>query len=375
MHFNRGIFFALTAAFMATSGAFSMDARQVKAKTVTEASDARIVYMGRTLKQGGDVSFDWSGTTCRVRFKGTSIALKCSDTGANYYNVWFDKDSGDMPDLTIRTSGKDTTILLAGKLGKGEHEVTLMKRTEGEQGLTTFHAFETDGGLMQASPAKDRHIEFIGDSYTCGFGTESMSGSDPFTPETENCNLTYAAIVSRYFNADFNLVSHSGRGVIRNYDDFGKGVPGTTVTDKYGRMFDERETPLAGPATVTPDLVVIYLGTNDFSTGMQPHLNAFCDAYLHLIGQIRSRYGAEVPILCMASKFTPGIGDYVKEVCKRSADPRIHSLVLQQDIHNATTDLGACGHPNYKGQKKIASAVIPYVSTITGWEMSGDAIK
>jgi len=37
--------------------------------------------------------------------------------------------------------------------------------------------------------------------------------------------------------------------------------------------------------------------------------------------------------------------------------------------------MGADGHPNYNGHLKIAHNVIPYVSTITGWELTGNAIK
>ena len=51
---------------------------------------------------------------------------------------------------------------------------------------------------------KERHIEFVGESYTCGYGTESCDRNDLFLAETENCNLTYAAITARYFGASWH---------------------------------------------------------------------------------------------------------------------------------------------------------------------------
>ena len=55
-----------------------------KGKTkVTDASDSKITYIGRVLKEGPNVSFDWSGVQCRLRFNGTGISLRCSDTKAN----------------------------------------------------------------------------------------------------------------------------------------------------------------------------------------------------------------------------------------------------------------------------------------------------
>lgn len=119
--------------------------------------------------------------------------------------------------------------------------------------------------------------------------TENSVKDDPFKPETENCNLTYAAIASRYFDADCILVCHSGRGIARNYNDWGKGIARTTMPEKYEYVFDEAEGPLCEKPERTPDLVVVYLG--------------------------------------------------------------------------------ASMHPNYVGQKKMAFNIIPYISTITGWEM------
>lgn len=364
---------ALAAALFLSLGTAHADGREKH--NVTEASDVRITYVGRVRKSGPDVSFDWSGTQCRVKFSGQEISLRCSDTKANWYNVWIDKDCGNAPDIVIRTSGTDTTIVLGRGLGKGEHDLILQKRTEGEQGLTTFHSFVTRGELLQTAPVKDRYIEFIGDSYTCGYGSENSVRSDPFKPETENCNLTYAAVASRYFDADYNLVCHSGRGVARNYDDWGKGVPGTTMTEKYEMLFDEGEQISCTPEGKTPDIVVIYLGANDFSAGSQPSLDRFCENYVKLLGKIRSRYGAEVPILCLAAKNDEGIYGYVREAVRRSALKGICCVKIQDGIHNNDNDLGASWHPSHSGHLKIASQVIPYISTITGWNMMEKAYR
>ncbi len=365
---------ALVCAAALTAGAH-LNAAAGNRTQVTEASDARITYTGRVLKEGPDVSFDWSGVQCRLRFSGPSVSLRCSDTKANYYNVWFDKETGCRPDMIIRTAGKDTTIVLATKLGKGIHELTLQKRTEGEQGMTTFHAFETAGEVLQAAPVRKRFIEFIGDSYTCGYGTENSVRTDPFKPETENCNLTYASIASRYFNADWSLVCHSGRGIARNYNDFGKDTEGTTMTEKYDMTFDEGPAVRFEKDGIVPDIVVIYLGANDFSTERQPSMEQFCTSYVKLLGKVRERYGEEIPVLCLAAALDPGIYEYVREACRRSGLEKLWCVGLQAGIHNSESDLGASWHPNYSGQKKMASQIIPYIATITGWEMEEKAYK
>ena len=45
-------------------------------------------------------------------------------------------------------------------------------------------------------------------------------------------------------------------------------------------------------------------------------------------------------------------------------------MTISKFAYNHDDDLGASFHPNYKGQKKVASCMIPYISTLTGWEMT-----
>ncbi|MCI1640745.1 MAG: hypothetical protein LKI42_05675, partial [Bacteroidales bacterium] len=205
-----------------------------KACTLTPASDGRITFVGRTSVNGDNVSFDWSGVYARIDFNGKYVALKAGDTRKDYFNVWLDTPTDSKPDKVIRISSADTTIILfdkadfiakygkADRKGTQRHEVIIQKRTEGEQGTATFKSIITEGSVLQAAKLKKRQIEFIGDSYTCGYGTEAHSG-EHFTPETENVNYSYAPIVSRYFDADYYIVAHSGMGIARNYNDNVKG--------------------------------------------------------------------------------------------------------------------------------------------------------
>lgn len=351
-----------------------LSARKAKELKETPASDSRIEYTGRTLTEGSDVSYDWSGVYFRVRFNGPSLAMKCSDTKNCWFNLWVDKEMTPKADKVFMVGAKDTLIVLAEGLGKGEHEVILQKRTEGEQGRFTVHSILTEGDVLQAAGRKERHIEFIGDSYTCGYGTESGDKDDPFLAETENCNLTYAAITARYFNADFNLVSHSGQGIARNYDDF---RPGYNMPDRYSQTFDESVESTWSPdmAPHRPDVVVIYLCTNDFSTARQPHETIFAGRYIELLKKIKANYGEEIPVLCMASNVTPYSFDYIRNACMMSGLKNVSYMGLTRNVHNSEDELGASWHPNYKGHIKVASCMIPYISTLTGWEMEEKAYK
>ena len=368
----KRIAFIITVLLAATAA--DLSAKKTVTINETPASDSRIEYTGRVSVEGDEVSYDWSGVYFRVRFNGPSLAMKCSDSKNTWFNLWLDKEMSPVADKKFIVAAKDTVIVLAEGLGKGEHEGILQKRTEGEQGRITIHSFLTEGEILQADGRKYRHIEFIGDSYTCGYGTESKSGNDPFLAETENCNLTYAAIASRYFGADFNLVSHSGQGICRNYDDY---RPGYNMPDRYSQTFDEDPASRWDPTTAPyrPDLVVIYLCTNDFSTARQPHEMIFAQRYIELLNKVKANYGEDIPVLCMASNVTPFSFDHIRNACLMSGLKNISYMGMTTNVHNHTSDLGASAHPNYKGQIKVASNVIPYISSITGWEMEEKPYK
>ena len=373
-HQNMRKTFCIFMTVIALTVSADLSAKKAKEIIETPASDSRIEYTGRTLVNGDEVSYDWSGVYFRVKFNGPYLAMKCSDTRNCWFNLWVDKEMSPKADKVFMVGAADTLVVLAEGLGKGEHEVILQKRTEGEQGRFTVHKFLTEGELLQAQGRKERHIEFIGDSYTCGYGTESGDRNDPFLAETENCNLTYAAITARYFGADFNLVSHSGQGIARNYDDF---RPGYNMPDRYSQTFDESQeyswTPDMAP--YRPDVVVIYLCTNDFSTARQPHETIFAGRYIELLKKIKANYGEDIPVLCMASNVTPFSFDYIRNACMMSGLKNVSYMGLTKDAHNSEDDLGASWHPNYQGHIKVASCMIPYISTLTGWKMEEKAYK
>ena len=345
------------------------------------ANDGRVVYIGRTAVEGGAVSFDWTATTVRIVYSGKTLTMRVSDTHKNYYNMWIDAPTSDEPNCVIATFGHDSLITLVAvddavnKTRRGRHEVILQKRTEGEQGTTTIFEFTADR-FYPASPLAERQIEFIGDSYTCGYGTESSDRNDPFTPETENCNKTFPAIVARYFGADYVAVAHSGMGIARNYNS---KYSGWCMPERYMQTFDMDSTQAtrwdASKSDFRPAMTVIYLGGNDFSVSMQPKYETFRDQYYKLLREIKANYGEDHPVLCITSKAHEYLFTYVREMVNTCGMNNVYYLGLCPAMHNSDSDLGASWHPNYIGHQKIAYSVIPYIATITGWVLQDAPVR
>lgn len=332
------------------------------------ANDPAVRYIGRTQVQAdGSVSFDWVGTYLETGFTGGTFSVRLSETGTSYYNVFVD---GSLHRV-VKACGKDTVIDFVTGVSRKLHSLRIQKRTEGEFGRTTIQEFRlAASGLLQAEPrTRSRHIEFIGNSLTCGYGVEGADRNEPFRLETENCDLAYAVLTARYFDADYTLIAHSGRGAARNYGDSLR-VSAVTMREKMLQTFDtDPETPWDFSA-LRPDLVVINLGTNDFSVEPHPYKSEFVASYTRILRQLRQRYG-QVPILCLfCCTITAPVYSYYEAALAEMDDPDIHLLALDRGLLNSTTDMGAVWHPNRTGQRKMAMNIIPYVATLMGWEVS-----
>lgn len=344
--------------------AFASSAARGTNPAFTPADSPEIRFTGRAAKGAdGSLSFDWSGSHFTFRFEGRSCAMRAADTGRNYYNIFIDGRPGGV----VSTSEADSTIVLAEGLKRGTHTVLVQKRTEGEQGRTTLYGIETDGRLLPLPAAPLRHIEFIGDSHTCGYGTEGRSVKEPFTPQTENCDLAWGCIIARYFDADYTLIAHSGQGIVRNWGDE-KEVSDCTMRERMLRTFDMDPAPQWDFNGYKPDIVVVKLGSNDFSTDITPSEKAFNASYAQMLDRLRAAYG-DVPVLCVAPSDNTVILRYLETFQHERQDKNLHLTAMLPGVTNWDSDMGANFHPNHRGHRKMAMSVIPFISTITGWEM------
>lgn len=345
--------------------------------TTIPASDSRITYVGRTLAKDGNVSFDWSATYVKVKFTGKTLTLRATDTYKDFFNVWIDRVPAADPDFVLEMGTNDSTYVLYSQVkGKAkQHLIVIQKRTEGESRRTTFMEFSTDGTFEQAPGLVARQFEVVGDSYTCGYGSENSVRTDPFKAETENCSKTYAAILARYFGADYWTIAHSGMGIARNYNS---KFPGWLMPDRYNQVFDMDSTIMwdSSKSALKPAITIIYLGTNDFSVGQQPRREEFIKHYMQLLREIKANYGEDHPILCVASKADELLFDYVRSAATRSYMNNVHYMGFFDNVHYDTNEnLGASWHPNYYGHQKLAYAIIPYVATMTGWGIQETLVK
>ena len=333
---------------------------------IIDADDPNIQYVGRFNRSDQKKAvFDWPGVYICAAFDGTSCSIRLSD-GENLYAVTIDSQSPQMLETDSSTIYPVATDLL-----DTIHTILIGKRTEAFIGKGEFLGFILDEnkGLISQSSTSARRIEFIGNSITCGYGIEGENASSPFTPETENATLSYAALIGRALNADYSMIAYSGKGVVRNYGDANK-----TSTDPMPSLYDRTccfdQTTIWDFTSWIPQVVVINLGTNDFSTQPHPDKSVFQEAYTELIDRVQSQY-SEVTIFCISG---PMIGEpcasYIEEVVDQYQQNNTNKEVYYIPISTgllSSSDLGSDWHPNVSGQQKIADVILPIIKNTMNW--------
>jgi len=343
-----------------------------------DADNPAFSYFGRTDRSDPKaVRFDWPGVYLRCAFTGNTLELRLKGGTRDYYNVFVD----NQPTRVIHTVA-DSLFTFGGFQGKGTHELLITKRTEADMGVGRFYGIgiAQNEKILPSAIKNQRKIEFIGNSITCGYGTEGLSGQEHFKPETENSYKSYASITARAFGADYSLIAHSGLGIIRNYNDKSKiSVKLPPMPPRFDRVLDTDSVKKWDFRQWVPDAVVINLGTNDYSTLPHPDKAVFKRQYERLIEKVVEVYGS-VPVFCVVGPMTnEPCYSIVKEVVDdyklTHHDTRIYFAGIPDRLLNNTSDLGSDGHPSYRGQRKTAFSLVPLMANVLKWSYQDAEIR
>lgn len=309
------------------------------------------------------VNMSWSGTGFVARFSGTGLSFTQSGSSVQYTIV---VDGAVQPNL--ETEQGEHSYQATSGLSSGEHLVEVYRRGEASFGTTTLLSVDVAGGELLAPPqSAERHIEIYGDSITCGYGNEGESASCPFSADTENHYLSYGAILAREFDADLSTVAWSGKGVVINYG----GDTSTTLPEMSERANPNSDTSVWDYSLAPePDVVVINLSTNDFSTDNDPSAEEFLNGYVALLHSIRARY-PDAFMLCTVGPLLSGtdldqartgISDAVKML--RDAGDQ-HVLAYEMQAGNPSP--GCDWHPSLAAHESMAAELGAVVASELGW--------
>lgn len=313
--------------------------------------------LGRYEKKDGAYSLNWPNSGVEFTFTGTEAKIYFDKvTGTSYFTPVVDGVAGE------RVKAQTGWTTIASGLADGEHTIKFVRSSESFLGGRTWIS-DVSANNIKPTAKKDRLIEFYGDSYTAGYGNLSSDSSAWGGPDNGDAQKAYSCVIADYFGADANLIAHSGKGIIRNGTD-NAGINMTEMSKLADmRLNSDTTSPSNWDfAKATPDLVVVFLGTNDYLNSKEIG-EEFETAYASFINDIRTRYG-NVKILCLA-KSANSYGDEVKNVVDARVADGDENITFYQFTNFGTS--GAAGHPNVSEAAELANELKTPISEFMGW--------
>ena len=304
-------------------------------------------------------------------------------------------DQGDASRIAIFVNGElredrileDYYSYIEIETGPGENTVRFLKLSEAQYSTLGIDSIilPKDGKISPTKP-KQRKMEFIGDSITCGYGIDlpmydpDTGDRNDFSTETENVTKTYAYLTAEHFDADINILSASGYGVYISYS----GMLENTLTNWYeqysvdandpyyfsdGTCLEERSWDFS---SYQPDCVVINLGTNDWLYLQNHDKDAeFEESYISLLTKIRQNNPNAV-IFCtmglMGDELFANMESAVEAYKTSNSDDKVYTLKFAQ-MDLSSEGLAVNSHPTDISNRRAAEQeLIPLIEEKMNWQ-------
>lgn len=328
---------------------------------VIPADHPAIYYMGRTLTTPHHTkAFNFPGVTAMLGFSGTSFDMHTSP-GSGYYVVEIDNNQ---PFKAYVAPG-DSIVTLASGLAEGNHTARITYAIEGFEFKPEFRSFVLDdnGSILPTDRQPRLKLEFIGNSITCGYGTEAPDAGCPFSYDTENHTLSYAHLTGRMLDADVNVVARSGVGVYRNYDGPREGSPeGTMPLEYINTMLYDSGHPWDFES-FRPDIIFINLGTNDLSTGNYD-IELFEKAYAAFLDKVCALNPQSHIVLLTGPMLNGTELQQAKDALDHIAGGRENVYRFDLSPQTGEQGYGADSHPSARQSMVSAMELIAFLATL-----------
>ena len=223
----------------------------------------RTVAVGRVEREpNGMLRRQWPGTYFETAIRGSSAYFR---VGKGSISLRVSVDGKLVAEDVLLESPGFYSIT---GLTPGLHRLRVQVASESQSGPTEFGGFFAPAGVSaEVLPARSRQIEFIGDSHTVGYANTSSKHqcTDEEIWQTTDTTVGVPALTAAHYDADYQVNAISGRGIVRNYN----GFAADTLPQAYPYVLFDKAQPYRDP-NWHPQLIFVSLGTNDFSTPLNP---------------------------------------------------------------------------------------------------------
>lgn len=348
------------------------EVHDMNTETVYKATAENVKLLGRTYfnedklycaLSGTGAEFSFTGTKCTVDISGDSTAMNAS-AADNQARVGIYVNGERVIDDMVDNLRESYDVFSSDT--PQDVTVSIVKLSESPMSTLAIDSIKVTGSVIKPTTDKDVLIEFVGDSITCGYGSDDPVKENHFSTKTEDVTKAYAYKTAKTLDADYSMVSFSGYGIISGYSDGNKKVSNQTVPQYYTKLgFSWSPNGSFVPANIDwdfsgrqPDVVVINLGTNDdsYTKSETERQEEYAAEYVNFLKTVREK-NPDAKILCTLGVMGDRLFEYVQKAADdysaETGDKNIYTMKF--DVQSPDDGYSADWHPSVTTHDKAAA--------------------
>ena len=306
---------------------------------------------------------DWSGSAVRVSVKPENSLQPCTiqlsfvSLPTNRFYITVLVDGVEQTTIFIDSTHLIATVSPVLTTGVA-HEIVFVKRTDSTTGIMQLDQLWIRDATIVSLPKKPLFL-FLGDGITNGYGVDGIAGTTPYcNADSTNQNVchAYPSFVSSFFGANYHSLAITPVGVVRNYGGYN---PTNTFLSYFNNTLVLVSNLFYNFSSVSPQLVFVMLGTNDYSTAPVPSNSSFVQGFRTLLQQIKLSY----PHSIVVSSCSPLFSSYqCVNIQKASTIENVPFVAVPSSIMSG--GYGCSYLPNVASQQNIANIIVPFLQKL-----------
>lgn len=334
------------------------------------ADSNRFTLEGRAQPlESGALRIGYPGVTLHTRFEGRYLALKAHSTG-NQSALGINIEGQPLRVLQLEQTPQEWVLIDSGAPINRRVEIT--HRGETWLGQVTLAGVTiNEGATLTPIELPSRKMLIVGDSVTCSYGAGARDTPLNTGPWWDP-KASYGMKVAESLDAQVHLVCYGGRGLIRSWN--GNRDEGNAPEFFEWTIANKGSPVMWDHARYQPDLILVSLGTNDFSLGIGPlpEREAFVGAYVDFLERLRAVHPNATIALTEGAIVNDEadpqrpqktvLRQYLREAIKRFDQPGVH-FVPATHYPGDNRD----GHPTGPQHAAMADELSRQLRSLMGW--------
>lgn len=307
--------------------------------------------IGRFFIENGITYLAQSGSALEFYLTAKYAELILAGDGLSIYHEDYEKPRyaiyiNDKLLLDSTMSEKNKTIILLDNETDKKIKVKIILLSEaffgciGIKKIIAISSYPKDE-IIKPTEKKKYKIEFIGDSITCAYGIEAPAPRELFDTRTQNFEKSYAYLSAQELDFDYTTLCYSGCGIIST---------GNKMCEKYTKINFMSYNNEWDFDKYNSDIVVINLGTNDFSYIWGFRIDEFYEKYAEFLSLVREKNPNALIICIIGMMGCDDLFPLINQAISFLGDDKIYAFLFpEQRIQDG---IGAEFHPNIVSHAK-----------------------